>query len=105
MVVVKGGETTVDVSAIMAAVEALKYPKFYYANVDFEDDTKFTTEGIKRTLICYYTPTENVPVPVAAIAGEVSGLEVGSYTLNNMVVKGIDPLELSEHSFFQQAIV
>ena len=97
LVVVNGGEVATDVAKIMTAVEAQKtYPKFYFANLPFDDETELSVEGIERTLICYYTPTEDIPVPVAAIAGEVGGLEVGSYTINNLIVKGVDGLELSQ---------
>lgn len=97
LVVVNGGETATAVSTIMTAIEAqTTYKKFFYANVAKDDTTKFTTTGIKRTLLCYYTPTDDIPVPVAALVGAVSGLEVGSYTLNNMIVKGIEGLDLSD---------
>lgn len=86
-----------NVQGIITAIEAqTKYPKFYYANLDYDDSTTLTVTGIERTLLCYYTPTDEVPVPVAAIAGEVAGLEVGSYTLNNLIVKGVEPLDLSD---------
>lgn len=97
LLVVNEGEGITDVAKVMATIEAqTTYPKMYYANVNFDDTTEFTVNGIERTVLCYYTPTEDVPVPVAALAGEVAGLEVGSYTLNNMVVSGIKGLELSE---------
>lgn len=97
VVVSDSADTATDVTAVMTAIEKQeKYPKFYYANVDLDDATKFETTGIERTLICYYTPTDDVPMPVAAIAAEVSGLDVGSYTLNNLVVQGVTPLELSD---------
>lgn len=91
------GESPTNVSGIMAAVEAeTTYPKLYFANVDIDESTITDVEDIERTLICYYTPTENVPSPVAAIAGEVGGLNIGSYTINNLVVNGVPPLDLSE---------
>ncbi len=97
LIVINGGETASTVADIMALIEAEKnYPKIFYANLPMEDTTTLKTTGVARTLICYYTPTEDVPVPVAAIVGEVSGLEVGSYTLNNMTVKGIEGLDLTE---------
>ena len=96
LVVVNSGEDTTDVSKIMAAIEAQElYPKIFYANLPYEDETEITVDGVERTVLCYYTPTEDVPVPVAALVGEIAGLEVGSYTLNNMTVKGIPGLDLS----------
>ncbi len=97
LVVNAGADKETDVAGIMALVEAQKtYPKMYYANLDFDDNTTLTVDGISRTVLCYYTPTADIPCPVAALAGIVSGLEVGSYTLNNMTVKGIAGLELSQ---------
>ena len=97
LVVVADNDTDTSVKDVMAAIEAQKtYPKMYYANLPIDDATTLTVKGIERTVLCYYTPTEDIPVPVAAIVGEVAGLEVGSYTLNNMTVKGIEGLDLTE---------
>lgn len=88
------GETAV--ADIMSVIEAqTKYPKMFYANLPFDDETTLTVTGVERTVLCYYTPTAEIPVPVAAIVGEIAGLQVGSYTLNNLTVKGIAGLELS----------
>lgn len=92
-----GAETTTDIAGIMTTIEAQKtYPKIFYANLDFDDETALTVKDIGRTVLCYYTPTTDIPCPVAALAGRVAGLDVGSYTLNNMTVKGISGNELSE---------
>lgn len=97
LVVNASADKETAVADIITTIEAqTKYPKIYYANVDFDDDTEFVVKDIERTVICYYTPTENVPCPVAALVGNVAGLEVGSYTLNNMVVKGIAGMDISE---------
>ena len=93
--VVIGDET--NVAGVMTAIEAqTTYPKMYYANLAYDDATELTVEGIARTVLCYYTPTADVPVPVAALVGEIGGLPVGSYTLNNLVVKGVVGMELSQ---------
>ena len=90
-------DTTTNVAGIMAAIEAqTTYPKMYYANLDYDDETELTVTGIERTVLCYYTPTEDIPVPVAALAGEIGGLTVGSYTINNMIIKGVPGMELSQ---------
>lgn len=99
LVVVNAGETATNVAGIMTAIEAQKtYPKMYYANLDYEDSTisASSVKGVERTVLCYYDATADIPCPVAALVGEVGGLEVGSYTLNNMTVKGIEGLEISE---------
>ena len=97
LVVINAGETATAVADIMSTIEVqTTYPKMYYANVAYDDATEYTVKDIERTVLCYYTPTADVPCPVAALVGEVAGLEVGSYTINNMTVKGISGLELSE---------
>lgn len=97
LVIVNAGAEATDVASIMATIEAQKtYPKIYYANLGYEDDTVLTVKDIERTVLCYYDATNELPCPVAALAGIVSGLEVGSYTLNNMKVKGIVGLDLSQ---------
>lgn len=97
LVVVNSGDTDTDVAGIMTTIEAQKtYPKMFFASLDYEDETELSVKGIERTVLCYYDATTDIPCPVAALVGEVAGLEVGSYTLNNMTVKGIDGLDLSE---------
>lgn len=98
LVVVNGSASeTTNIAGIMAAIEAqTTYPKMYFANLDDDDDTALTVTGIERTVLCYYTPTDDIPVPVAALVGELGGLTVGSYTINNMTVKGIPGRELSK---------
>ncbi len=97
LVTVSGGGTATTVSEIMTAIEAeVKYPKMFYANLPLDDKTTIKVADIKRTVLFYYTPTADIPCPVAAVAGEVGGLEVGSYTLNNMTVKGLDGLDLND---------
>lgn len=97
LVVVNSGEAETDVAGIMALIEAQTvYPKIYFAGLDYDDATELTVEGIERTVLVYYTATEEIPVPVAALVGEIGGLTVGSYTINNLVVKGIPGLELSQ---------
>lgn len=97
LLILNMGDTETDVAGVMSAIEAEKtYPKMYYASLDYDDEAALTVKDIERTVLCYYTATEEIPVPVAALAGEVAGCEVGSYTLNNMKVKGIDGLDLSQ---------
>lgn len=100
LVVVNGStEKETNVAGIMTAIEAQTlYPKMYFANLDYDDDTELTVDGIERTILCYYTPTEDIPVPVAALVGEIGGLTVGSYTINNMVVKGVPGLEINKQA-------
>lgn len=97
LVIISGSDAVTAHANVMKVIEAnTAYPKMYYANLDYDDETAFTVKGIERTVLFYYTPTEDIASPVSALVGEIAGLEVGSYTLNNMVVSGINGLELSE---------
>ena len=97
LVTINSGNTATAVGDIMTAIEAeTKYPKMFYANLPYDDKSTIKVADVKRTILFYYTPSEDIPCPVAALAGEVGGLEVGSYTLNNMTIKGVDGLDLND---------
>ena len=96
-----GGDTASDVKSVAAVIEAASVEKMYFAGVDLPESIADATaiEGIdtySRTVLFYYTATEDIPVPVAALVGEIGGLVPGSYTVNNLVLKGLEPLELSQ---------
>ena len=83
----------VEQTPIADAIEAqTTYPKMFYANHPASD---IKHKEYDRTVAFYFPATEGVPCPVAALVGEVAGCEVGSYTLNNMTVKGVTGQELS----------
>lgn len=101
LVVVNAGETASTTAAIAAVIEAAKDEKMYYANIGLPSDIENAKaiEDIStysRTVLFYYTATEDVPCPVAALVGEVGGLTPGSYTVNNLTLVGLTPLELSQ---------
>lgn len=95
LIVVNSGETASTISAIMAAIEALD-GKMYFAGLDVDDDTAITATGINRTVLFYCTATEAAPVPVAALVGEAAGRDAGSFTYKNLILKGIEPQDLSD---------
>jgi hypothetical protein len=102
LVVVNGGAsstTATTPAAISTIIEAAKTEKMYFANIDMPENLSSAQAAVTdkdRTIQFYYTATEDVPVPVAALAGEIGGLTPGAYTVNNMTLKGLTPLELSE---------
>ncbi len=101
LVVVSDGGTASAPASIAAAIEAANEKKMYFANVDLPDDITSVTavEGVteyNRVVLFYYTATEDVPCPVAALVGEIGGLTPGSYTVNNLTLVGLEPLELSQ---------
>lgn len=101
LIVVNSGDSATEIKTIATAIETAKVEKMYFADVDLPDDISGATavEGVDtyaRTVLFYYPVSEDVPVPVAALVGEIGGLEPGSYTVNNMTLKGLAPLELSD---------
>lgn len=102
LVVVNGStesSTATAVTAIATAIESAKVEKMFFANVDMPETLASATAALSdknRTVVFYYTATADVPVPVAALVGEIGGLTPGAYTVNNMTLKGLTPLELSQ---------
>ena len=94
LVVVNGDGSASTVTAISAAVEALD-GKMYFAGLDVDDSTSITVNGIRRTVLFYCDATEEVPVPVAALVGEIAGREAGSFTYKNLILSGIKAQELT----------
>ena len=103
LVVLNGGDTATAVTEIATVIEKASTEKVFFANVDMPTDiskaTAVLTAGdveFNRTVLFYYTATEDIPCPVAALVGEIAGLTVGSYTVNNLILKGLTPLELAQ---------
>ena len=95
IVVNEEGGTASTISAISALVETLD-GKLYFAGLDVDDSTSITATGLRRTILFYCDATDSVPVPVAALAGEIAGRAAGSFTYKNMTLKGIEPQKLTD---------
>ena len=88
-------ESSVNVSGIMTAIEALNN-KMYFANLETTDTTTLNVSGIKRTVLFYCDATTEHPTTSSALVGATAGLDVGSFTYKNMILKGITPQDLSD---------
>ena len=95
MVVNNGESEAVDNAALVAAVEALDN-KMYFASLDTDDNTSITVSDIERSVLFYVDATEQYPVPAAALVGATAGLDAGSFTYKNMILKGIVPQSLTD---------
>lgn len=96
LIVVNNSESEeTDYSSIMTAVETLDN-KMYFADLAADDETALTVTGISRTALFYCDPTEDYPVPSAALVGATAGLDAGSFTYKNMILKGIAPQKLTD---------
>lgn len=102
LVVINAGDSTATTPAVIAtAIAAATEKKMYFANIDMPTSFSSVTAvtGVAendRVVLFYYTPTDDIPCPVAALAGEIGGLTPGSYTVNNLTLVGLEPLELSQ---------
>ena len=95
LIVVNDGETASTIQAISALVEEMEH-KMYFASVDADDTITLTTTNLRRTVLFYCTATEAAPVPVAALVGETAGRAAGSFTYKNLILKGIEPQDLTD---------
>lgn len=93
IVIAKNTETAVD--SIIPIVETLE-GKMYFASVALDATISATISGIAKTVLFFCEPTEDAPVPVAALVGETAGRVVGSFTYKNLKLKGIKPQEITE---------
>lgn len=95
IVVSEGEDNASSISAISALIETMD-GKLYFAGLDLADATTMTTTGLRRTILFYCDPTDDVPVPVAAFVGEAAGREAGSFTYKNLKLTGVEPQDLTE---------
>lgn len=90
------GEVSADeIVSISAAIEPIN-GKMFFAGVDTDETGVSIPEGVERTVVFYVDATEDVPYPVAALVGEAAGRKAGSFTYKNLILKGIEPQELSD---------
>ena len=95
LIVVTEGEADTNVSKIITAVEALE-GKLYFVGLPTDDTTTITTSGLRRTVLFYCDTSEAVPVPVAALVGEIAGRAAGSFTYKNLILSGIEANDLTD---------
>lgn len=89
LVVVSGeGDSTID--AISDYIEACGKPCMYFAKVNPENDATVITnvEGNERTVLIAYASSD-VANPEAALVGATAGLDIGSFTYKNLILKGV----------------
>lgn len=80
------GESTVE--AISDYIEACGKPAMYFAHVGKSDSAIAAVEGNERTVLVAYE-TDDCDCPEAALVGATAGLDVGSFTYKNLILKGV----------------
>ena len=89
LIVVSGdGDSTKD--AISDYIEACGKDAVYFARYDAAADSAVITaiEGNDRTVLVAYK-TDDTAYPEAAVVGATAGLDVGSFTYKNIILKGV----------------
>lgn len=94
LIVINEGDDASTIQAISTLVEAMD-GKMYFASLDLDDDTTITVSGLRRTVLFYCDATEDVPVPVAALVGEIAGRTAGSFTYKNLALSGVAAQEIT----------
>lgn len=85
-----------DVESISDYIESSGKHAMYFASVKSTDTATLTAiKGNERTVAVVYDSTDEAN-PEAAVVGATAGLEVGSFTYKNIVVKGVTAQELSD---------
>ena len=80
------GESTIE--AISDYIEACGKHAMYFACVNPGDETITAVEGNERTVLVAYE-TDDCDYPEAAVVGATAGLDVGSFTYKNLILKGV----------------
>ncbi len=97
LIVVFGEGDTDDEAAVATYIETTE-DKMYFVTVT--DTTALAdVKGNDRTVAFYYNATQ--PYAVAALVGETAGRTAGSYTYKNLIIKGLEPLELTDNMISQ----
>lgn len=94
LLVLSSSETD-ETGDIAAKIETLD-GKLYFANVgvDYKPATALTSYS--RTVVFYCNPIDGYKLPAAALVGETAGREAGSFTYKNLILKGIEPQDVTE---------
>ena len=91
--IVVGG--VADHAAIMPVIETLR-GKMYFASLSVEDTATLKVDAMERTVLFYCTDVDYAGVEVAALVGASAGLDAGSFTYKNLILKGIAAQQLSD---------
>lgn len=108
LIVVFGDGDTKNIADVARYIETTD--KIYFVTVSSTTELA-TVKGYDRTVAFFYnlkTPAEvageqkndtlAVPYAVAAIVGETAGRSAGSFTYKNLIIKGLEPLELTDNA-------
>jgi len=85
-----------NVETVSDYIESCGKPKMYFAHVGISDTSVLeAVKGNERTVLVAYESTD-VANPEAAVVGATAGLDVGSFTYKNIVLKGVTAQEYTD---------
>lgn len=98
LIVVFGDGDTKTIADISNYIETTD--KMYFVTVSSSAELA-SVKGNDRTVAFYYDLKDNdtlvEPYAVAALVGETSGRKAGSYTYKNLILKGLEALDLTDN--------
>lgn len=83
-----------SVEAISEYIETTEFKMFFTSVTDEGNATNLKTRD--RTVVMFYDKDTQGARPEAALVGATAGLDVGSFTYKNIILKGLDPIEKSD---------
>ena len=91
--IVIGGEGDSTVDAISAYIAGCGEKKLYFASVKSSDSV--TVKDATRTVLVVYETTD-VACPEAALVGATAGMDAGSITYKNIILKGVTAQDFTD---------
>ena len=88
-------ESEDSILAVAAKIESLE-GKMFFANVPVSSEEYTNALNYKRTVLFYCDTSNGYTMPAAALVGETAGRVPGSFTYKNLVLKGIQPQNISD---------
>lgn len=97
--IIGDGDTTTELQ-IATYIETQEYKMYFVSGYDADLAEDIADMGYDRTVMFGYPETEMFgvkgnPYAVAALIGEAAGQEVGSFTYKNLILKGLEPLDIT----------
>lgn len=91
---------TTNASDVAEAIEATDDKMFFVSISDISDALVAATASYDRTVIFYYEG-DGTFCAEAALVGASAGLDVGSFTYKNLILKGVEPQDLTDTEIAQ----
>lgn len=85
-----------EIVSIIPAIEKLDDKIAFFSVATDDELTGVTKTGVNRSFVFFCDPSATGGLPVGALVGATAGLTPGSFTYKNMILKGIDPQDITD---------